>query len=87
MNEYHDRLAELLLEKNIQLSYDEALTWIELLWDDFETTYAKAGHDYMGSSMTDRIVRQWIELYGDKLHDFAAKNPKYKDFLNTKSDA
>lgn len=83
-NDYHQRLATLLLEKNEQLSYDQAITWVELLWDDFETTYAKAGKEYMGSETTERIVRQWIDLYGTKLHEFVAKNPKYKDFLNQK---
>jgi hypothetical protein len=51
------------------------------MWEDFETTAAKAGRDYLGSEMTERIVRQWIENYGGRLHDFVAKNPKYKDFL------
>lgn len=84
MNDYHERLCDYLLAKNNQLTYDEALTWIELLWDDFETTSAKAGRDYLGSEMTERIVKQWIENYGDRLHDFIATNPKYKDFLNKK---
>jgi hypothetical protein len=82
MNDYHENLTKLLLEKNDQLSYQLARTWIELLWDDFETTAAKAGRDYLGSEMTERIVKQWIENYGGNLHEFVAKNPKYKDFLN-----
>lgn len=82
MNDYHERLAKLLLEKNNQLSYQQALTWVELLWEDFESTSAKAGRDYLGSDMTERIVTQWIQNYGDKLHEFVAKNPKYKDYLN-----
>jgi hypothetical protein len=81
MNEYHQRLADYLLEKNSQLSYDQAITWVELLWEDFETTRAKSGREYMGRSTTERIVKQWIGLYGDKLHDFVAQNPKYKDYL------
>jgi hypothetical protein len=81
MNDYHERLANRLLEKNNQLSYNQARTWVELLWDDIETTSAKAGRKYMGSDMTERIVQQWIDHYGDKLHDFAATNPKYKHFL------
>ncbi|OIK14675.1 hypothetical protein BIV60_11035 [Bacillus sp. MUM 116] len=84
MNEYQEHLTEYLMSKNNQLTYDEARTWIELLSDDFETTAAKAGRDYLGSEMTERIVRQWIENYGDRLHDFIATNPKYKDFLNKK---
>lgn len=82
MNDYHERLAKLLLEKNDQLSYNQARTWVELLWEDFETTYAKAGRTYKGSEMTERIVQQWIENYGEKLHEFVATNPKYKHFLN-----
>jgi len=81
MNSYHDELANLLLSKNNQLSYNQARTWVELLWEDFETTYAKAGREYKGSDMTERIVKQWIENYGDKLHEFVATNPKYRDFL------
>jgi hypothetical protein len=81
MNDYHEKLASLLLSKNDQLSYNQARTWVELLWEDFETTYAKAGREYKGSEMTERIVKQWIENYGDKLHQFAATNPKYKHFF------
>ena len=43
MKDYHERLAKLLLEKNQQIAPNEALTWVELMWDDFETTAAKAG--------------------------------------------
>ncbi|MDQ0200690.1 YfhJ family protein [Neobacillus ginsengisoli] len=82
MNDYHERLTKSLLSKNPQLSYNLARTWVELLWDDFETTSAKAGRTYQGSEMTERIVHQWIENYGEKLHEFAATNPKYKEFLN-----
>lgn len=81
MNDYQERLTKILLGKNPQLSYSLARTWVELLWDDFETTSAKAGRTYQGSEMTERIVLQWIENYGGKLHEFVAKNPKYKDYL------
>lgn len=81
MNEYQKRLFERLLEKNISLSASLAQTWVELLWDDFETTYAKAGRKYQGSEMTEKVVNQWIEHYGDKLHEFVAENPKYKHLL------
>lgn len=82
MNEIHESLTHMLIEKNGQLTYNQARTWVELLWEDFESTYAKAGYEYKGREMTERIVRQWIELYGDKLHDFVAKNEKYRHFLN-----
>jgi hypothetical protein len=81
MNEYHERLIKLLMDKNGQLSYEQARTWVELLWDDFETSYARAGREYKGNEMAERIVTQWIENYGDKLHEFVATNPKYKKFL------
>jgi hypothetical protein len=87
MNEYQEKLTEMLLSKNDQLSYNQARTWVELLWDDFETTYAKAGWEYKGSEMTEKIVRQWIDNYGDKLHEFAATNPKYKHFLNQEKNS
>jgi len=82
MNEYQEELTEMLINKNNKLSYNQARIWVELLWDDFETTYAKAGWEYKGSEMAGRIVKQWIENYGDKLHEFVATNPKYKQFLS-----
>lgn len=82
MNDYHERLTKRLLEKNTWLSYNLARTWVELLWDDIETTSAKAGREYQGSEMTERIVGQWIDNYGEKLHEFAAANPKYKHYLD-----
>ncbi|PLR75993.1 hypothetical protein CU633_18170 [Bacillus sp. V3-13] len=81
MEEYYKRLAALLMEKNPILSYEQALTWVELFWEDFETTYAKAGREYQGKEMTERVVRQWIEQYGERLHEFVASNPKYKHLL------
>lgn len=81
MNEYQQKLYELLLKKNDRLSAGQAQIWIELLWEDFEATYAKAGREYKGSEMTERIVRQWVENYGSRLHEFVANNPKYKHLL------
>lgn len=78
MQEYQTQLVELLLEKNQELTREKAQTWVELLWDDFETTRAKAGREYKGIEMTERIVRQWIENYGSSLHQFFSENPKYK---------
>lgn len=81
MNDYYEKLTKLLLDKNDYLSYHQARTWVELLWDDFETTHAKAGREYKGSEMTEKVVRQWIENYGEKLHEFAAINPKYSEYF------
>jgi WVELL protein len=83
MNEYFERLTNLLLKKNQNLSYAKARTWVELLWEDFETTYAKAGRSYRGKELTERVVRQWIENYGPRLHEFVASNPKYRHLLST----
>lgn len=81
MNSIIDKLTDLLLEKNKNLSVNKAKTWVELLWSDFEATYAKAGHAYRGAEYTEKIVRQWIESYGDKIHEFAGNNPKYAHLL------
>ncbi|MBM7693606.1 hypothetical protein JOC77_003050 [Peribacillus deserti] len=83
MNNYIEVLTNLLLEKNQKLSSARAKTWVELLWEDFEATYAKAGHEYRGSEMTEKYVRQFIESYGENLHDFMANNPKYKHLLDS----
>lgn len=81
MNDYHERLASLLMEKNEQISSAQARTWVELLWEDFEATRAKAGREYKGSETTEKVVRHWIEQYGPHLHEFFADNPKYKHFF------
>lgn len=76
----------MLLRKNQNLSVNKARTWVELLWSDFEATYAKAGHVYRGAEYTEKIVRQWIESYGDKIHEFAGNNPKYAHLLKDEKD-
>ncbi|MBQ0140911.1 MAG: hypothetical protein KBT36_16670 [Kurthia sp.] len=75
-------LSERLLELNDQITPEKAYTWVELLWSDFEATYARAGYKYKGSEMTEKMTRQWIESYGATLHEFVARNPKYADLLN-----
>lgn len=82
MNDIHRRLAGQLLELNESLSFAQSLAWVELLWDDFETSRAKAGYSYKGKEMTEQIVVQWIKNYGPRLHEFIATNPKYKHMLN-----
>ncbi|KIL47248.1 YfhJ family protein [Jeotgalibacillus soli] len=86
MKDYHDRLVEQLLEQNNTLSVARARVWVELLWSDFEATYAKAGHEYKGHEMTERVVSQWINNYGPRLHEFASLNPKYVNLLNSDQD-
>ncbi|MGM9988749.1 MAG: YfhJ family protein [Bacillaceae bacterium] len=76
MNETKEQLIQLLVAKNKNLTYGQARKWIEFLWEDFEATAAKAGN-YHGSYVTERIVKQWVENYGDKLHQFQSLNPKY----------
>lgn len=70
-------LAALLQEQNKRLTIDEARTWVEILWEDFEATRAKAGRKYQGQEMTEAIVRQWIQHYGPRLDEFLDSNPKY----------
>ncbi|MBS4209128.1 YfhJ family protein [Bacillus sp. FJAT-50079] len=86
MNDYHEQLANYLLSKNSHLSAARARTWVELLWEDFETTYAKAGRKYRGHEMAHKVVRSWIDHYGSRLHEFAAINPKYAHMLNDDHD-
>lgn len=84
MEEYLEILTKKLVNKNNQISYEQAVTWVELLWGDFEATYAKAGYEYAGKEMTFHVVNTWIDHYGKDLHEFIAQNPKYKHFI-TKS--
>lgn len=81
-----NRLVEELLKINPQMSNERARVWIELLWSDFEASSAKAGYAFRGADYTENLVRQLINSYGDKLHLFAAKNPKYSHLLNEEND-
>ncbi|TLS35710.1 YfhJ family protein [Pseudalkalibacillus caeni] len=81
MDDVFEKLTFSLLEKNDQLSYAQARTMIELLWEDFETTRAKAGHEYRGPEVTEKIVKQWIENYGPMLHEFISRSTKYHDII------
>ncbi|GLI83726.1 MULTISPECIES: YfhJ family protein [Rossellomorea] len=78
---FHE-LTQLLMDENSKLTYEKARTWVELVWEDFETTYAKAGYEYKGKEVTEKVVRQWIATYGTNVHDFAASNPKYSHLLD-----
>ncbi|OZM57066.1 hypothetical protein CIB95_09895 [Lottiidibacillus patelloidae] len=82
MEEIFERLTKQLLIKNSDLTEKQARTWVEVLWEDFETTRAKAGRKYLGKEMTENMVIQMINHYGNRLHEFAATNPKYAHLLN-----
>ena len=82
MEQKINELISKLRAKNTSVSEQKARVWIELLWSDFESTYAKAGYDYRGAEMTEKIILQWIESYGAQLHEFAGRNPKYAHLLD-----
>ncbi|MDG5786238.1 YfhJ family protein [Evansella sp. AB-P1] len=84
MNDYFERLTHRLLEQNENMSYSDARTWIELMWEDFETTYAKAGREYKGKEMTEKILVEWIDQYGSHLHEILLEKPKYKELFESK---
>ncbi|HBT74303.1 MAG TPA: hypothetical protein DEB37_19340 [Lysinibacillus sp.] len=86
MEEKLEKLTAELLAKNPQMSVGRARVWVELLWSDFESTAAKAGYAYRGAEYTENLVRQLIASYGDKLHVFAGRNPKYAHFLDASDD-
>ncbi len=81
MEQKINELVSKLHAKNPNVSIEKARVWIELLWSDFESTYAKAGYEYRGAEMTEKIISQWIESYGAQLHEFAGRNPKYAHLL------
>ncbi|MFC4388839.1 YfhJ family protein [Gracilibacillus marinus] len=81
MHEAIEMLAEELKARNPQLSTIEARSWVELLWEDFESTRAKAGRKYEGVEMTKRIVQYWIKQYGSNLEEFAERHPKYSKMI------
>ncbi|WP_138420760.1 YfhJ family protein [Aquibacillus sediminis] len=84
MQDRFERLAERLYNKNGSLTIDEAKTWVELLWEDFDTTRAKAGREYQGKQVTEQIVLRWIDQYGPNLHEFLKRHPKYQKMFDNK---
>ena len=81
MKDIYETLTKVLLEKNSFLSYAQARAWIELLWEDFQVTYAKSGR-YQGEEMTEQIVRAWINNHGERLHEIRTNIPKYSHLIN-----
>lgn len=86
MQQQIEQLVQELAAKNESLSVAKARVWIELLWSDFESSYAKAGYDYKGTEVTEKVIRQWIESYGERIHEFAGNNPKYAHLLQVDDD-
>ncbi|KIL50804.1 hypothetical protein KP77_14240 [Jeotgalibacillus alimentarius] len=83
MNEIRQELIDKLRMKDPSLSETKAGMLIDLLREDFEATYAKAGYEYQGEEMSKRIVEQWIENYGDRISDVASMNEKYAAILKS----
>ncbi|MEO4055457.1 YfhJ family protein [Solibacillus sp. CAU 1738] len=86
MEQYIENLTKALLEKNPAMPAGRARVWVELLWSDFEATSAKAGYEFRGPQYTEKLVSQLIASYGDKLHEFAGRNPKYVHLLDQSED-
>ncbi|GAB2534378.1 YfhJ family protein [Gracilibacillus alcaliphilus] len=82
MHEEIQKLSEELLQRDSSLTVLEARSWIELLWEDFESTRAKAGRKYEGADITVKFVRHFIAQYGDSLADFATRYPKYQKLID-----
>ncbi|QDP39379.1 YfhJ family protein [Radiobacillus deserti] len=80
MDKIFQRLAEQLYSNNPHIDIQEARTIVELLWEDFEATRAKAGRKYEGSETTEKIVMKWIQQYGPNLHQVVLNNPKYEKY-------
>ncbi|MDA1478324.1 YfhJ family protein [Bacillus changyiensis] len=83
MDIHFEKLANALLAKNHMLSYHQARTWVEHLWEDFEATFAKAGYSYQGKELTERVVLEWIEDNGSHLHLFQSDKASFKELFTT----
>lgn len=75
------QLAEELLQVNEVLIPEEALTWVEVLWEDFEATLARAGEKYQGEAVAVHFVEQQIKQHGAMLHRFNTTNEKFKHLM------
>ncbi|WP_100406396.1 YfhJ family protein [Bacillus solitudinis] len=82
MENRYERLTEELLKINQELTYGQARTWVEGLWEDFEVTRAKSGRSYQGQDTTEQVVLKWIKQYGPYLHQYASKNEKFAHLKN-----
>ncbi|WP_088103145.1 YfhJ family protein [Halalkalibacter urbisdiaboli] len=77
MEDRFERLTDQLLNINPKLTYGQARTWVEGLWEDFETTRAKAGRPYRGQDTTEQIVSKWLNQYGPFLDQYSSKKDKF----------
>lgn len=77
----YEQLALVLREQNDVLTMDEALTWVEVLWEDFETTLARAGEKYPGEATVERYVRSQIAASGSHLHLYQTTNEKFMHLM------
>lgn len=76
-----EQLARELQAVNPVLTPIEALTWVEVLWEDFEATLARAGEKYQGEAVAVRFVEQQIKQHGAMLHRFNTSNEKFKHLM------
>ncbi|TSB45196.1 YfhJ family protein [Alkalicoccobacillus porphyridii] len=77
MEEKFKELTERLMQRNQEFTVEQARTWVESLWEDFEATYAKAGRKYRGPETTEAVVIKWIDQYGPYLHRYEPGQKKF----------
>lgn len=82
MKQIQEQLIIELIAKNPNFNYNQARTWVELMWDDISTNYAKAAFTQLSDDRVAGIIRSWIEGHGERLHEFIAKNPLYKHLMD-----
>lgn len=85
MEDRFKRLTDHLLNMNSHISAAQARTWVESLWEDFETTRAKGGWSYKGQDTTEQVVLRWIGQYGPHLHKYTPSKEKFSH-LNQDDD-
>lgn len=85
MNDFIERLTNRLLGQNDHISYSEARTWIELLWEDFEISVNNDGSvEKHSHKKTEEMFNHWIDRYGPRLHRELLEKPKYREWFNKK---
>ncbi|MBP3952365.1 YfhJ family protein [Bacillus suaedae] len=77
MEDRFQRLTEQLIAVNQKITANQARTWVESLWEDFETSRAKGGWTYKGQDVTEQIVMKWIVQYGPHLHMYEPTKDKF----------